>query len=94
MDLINKIKSNPVTYPFTLISFDVKSLFTNVNLDDPLSYLNNYLPDTFGNLSKGVLIDLIELCFKHNKFTFNGKLYLQKFGVSMGNALESLWVMH
>ena len=88
MDLISKIKALSLDYNFELISFDVVSLFTNVNLNDTLAYLKNYLPDVIDGLKRSTVLSLIELCFRHSKFTFNGFTYSQKFGVSMGNALS------
>ena len=87
-DLISKIKSSPVTYPFKMVSFDVKSLFTNVSLNETLYYLDQYLPATIESYERKTVLNLIELCFNHSKFVFNGYTYQQKFGVSMGNALS------
>lgn len=88
VDLVNKLKSLHINYDYKLVSFDVKSLFTNVPIDDVL----NFLPEVIGPEIEGIpvnkIIKLIKLCVEHTTFTFNGKFYSQRFGLPMGNCLS------
>ena len=88
VDLINRIRNTPVPYQFKLVSFDVKSLFTNVSLKDTITFLREALPSSLNGLKKSQILKLIELCFSNNKFTFEGTTFQQGFGVAMGNALS------
>ena len=90
VDLIEKLNCNIPNYNFKLISFDVKSLFTKVPIDDLLNYLETELNNRIETLplSPHCIIELIKLCVIDSKFTFNGKFYQQKFGLSMGNPLS------
>ena len=89
-DLLDKLNNVDVGSDFKLISFDVVSLFTKVPIDDLLQFLVEELPDHNLPISQDVLIELIKLCVKDCKFEFNGKYYLQKFGMAMGNPLSPI----
>ena len=72
------------------ISFDVKSLFTNVPLDVTLDFLKRKLP-TLGidfDVPVECLLELVELCLKNPCFEFGKKIYVQSFGTGMGNPLS------
>ena len=73
------------------LSLDVESLFTNVPLTPLLDFLyrkyqEGRLPLPDGYTIEG-LLDLIRLCVDSTVFSFNGKYYRQKQGVSMGSPL-------
>ena len=88
LDLLDKLNHVRPDYKFTLVSFDVVSLFTKVPLDDLLIFLQEELDKHVLPLSAEVVIELIKLCVKDSKFQFHGKFYSQKFGMSMGNPLS------
>ena len=88
VDLVNKVKSLKLNYDFQLISFDVKSLFTNVPLDDVLSFLPEVLGSSIEGIPVSNFVDLIKLCVKDSYFNYNGQFYSQVFGMSMGNPLS------
>ena len=87
-DLVTKLCNLNLSYKFDLISFDVKSLFTNVPLDDILDFLSEYLNNFTFCLSTSQIIDLLKLCTKESVFSFNGNFYRQTFGLAMGNPLS------
>ena len=64
-----------------MISFDVKSLFTNVPLDEGKIETN---------IPRNIMKELLLLCTKHLHFTFNGDNYIQLDGVAMGSPLGPL----
>ncbi|XP_046626164.1 uncharacterized protein LOC124307959 [Neodiprion virginianus] len=72
---------------YRLISLDVVSLFTNIRKDLVLKVIN----ESWDNIKhlvkvpKYLLIKLIEFCFETSYFTYNGVLYRQVEGCSMGN---------
>ena len=77
-----------------LVSLDVVDLFTNVPVSKAitivLSRIGNSEKFCESSLTKSDLRELLELCLKHNYFTFNGKIYRQINGLPMGNKLSQL----
>ena len=73
-----------------MISFDVKSLFTNVPLEETIDIILNKIYDEKKietNIPRNIMKDLLYLCTKHVHFTFGGKIYIQIDGVAMGSPL-------
>ena len=76
-----------------MISFDVKSLFTNVPLEETIDIILNKIYDQKKietNISQNVMKYLLYLCTKHVRFTYDGKTYIQIDGVAMGSPLGPL----
>ena len=71
-----------------MVSFDVKSLFTCVPVNDVLEFLNIELNKHVLSLTNNVILELIKLCVVNTCFIFNGQFYRQKFGMQMGNCLS------
>ena len=87
---INNIPHNLFDDGYRFVSFDVKSLFTNIPLKKTVNiilnriYKTNLIPTT---LRKRTLKKLIlDSCTK-TSFSLNGQLYRQTDGVSMGSSL-------
>ena len=78
---------------FYFVSFDVASLFTNIPLDETIDIiLDKLYPNKDKKLKVNGMTRLIfkralEWCLKGIIFIFNGKLYRQTNGVSMGSPL-------
>ena len=89
-DLCDKLQKVNVSSNHKLVSFDVTSLFTKVPVDDLLGYLAGVLDNYNLPLPTNNVIQMICLCIKNCKFSFNGKFYQQVFGMSMGNPLSPL----
>ena len=73
-----------------MASFDIKSLFTNVPLDETINIVADslYSADmSVLSLSKNNFKTLLELAVKDVLFLFNGNLNSQVDGISMGNPL-------
>ena len=76
-----------------MVSFDVKSLFTNVPLETTIDiilrriYTNHELTTS---LTKKEMKELLLLCTKNVHFTFNQRIYIQLDGVAMGSPLVPL----
>ena len=81
----------PSTNANFLCSFDIKSLFTNVPLDEVIAICANtlYATDTsiVNNISKSLFIELMETATKNVEFSFDNTMYRQIDGVAMGSPL-------
>ena len=92
-DFINRLKEERIPRKYKMISFDVKSLFTNVPLNGTISIILRKIYDEGKietNIPRNVMKELLLLCTKHLHFTFNGDIYIQLDGVAMGSPLGSL----
>jgi hypothetical protein len=77
-----------------MVSFDVKSLFTNVPVNETIDIiLNNLFPSNnskYANFNKKDFKKLIELAATDPHFTFDNKIYSQIDGVAMGVPIAPL----
>ena len=76
-----------------MISFDGKSLFTNVPLAETIDFILKKVYDEKKiqrSIPKTVLKDLLQLCSRLLHFIFNNNFYIQCDGVAMGVPLELL----
>ena len=93
LDFKNKLQqfaSGNTCSDFKMLSLDVKSLFTQVPLDDVLNFLERVVargtwvpPIPFNHLRK-----LIEICANNCFLEWDGDIYRQTFGVAMGSPLS------
>ena len=87
------IKHKKVPERFRMISFDAKSLFTNVPLQTTIDiilrriYTNH---EVTTSLTKKEMKELLFLCTKNVHFIFNGQIYIQVDRVAMGFPLVAL----
>ena len=89
-DFIEKIKNVKVPDGHQLISFDVKSLFTNVPLQKTIDIILKRIyenEEINTSISKKDMKDMLILCTKNVHFSMNGDIYLQIDGVAMGSPL-------
>ena len=78
---------------YKLISFDVTSLFTNVELDYTINITLKRIYDQREletKISRKEMKDLLLLCTKKVHFSYDNKLYSQKDSVAMGSPLEQV----
>ena len=86
-DFITRLKTERISKRFKKISFNVKSLFTNVPLEETVDTILNkiYVEKKIEtNIYRNIMKDLLYLCTKHVPFTYGGKIYIQIDGVAMG----------
>ena len=86
----SEISSLPDSNSYFMASFDIKSLFTNIPLEEPVSiatenYFNINSPSR--NFTPKLFKDLLLSSVKDIIFLFNGKVFSQVDGVGMGNPL-------
>ena len=77
-----------------MISFDVKSFFTNVPLNETIDIILGKVYDENKiviNKPKSILKELLYLFTKHVHFKFNGEIYIQCDGVTMWSPLRPLF---
>ena len=90
---MEKIKQKKVPEGFPMVSFDVKSLFTNVPLETTIDiilrriYTNHELTTS---LTKKEMKEILLLCTKNVHFTFNGQIYIKVDRVAMRCPLAPL----
>ena len=72
-------------------SLDVESLFTNVPVQETIEIICNqvYNHETIAppDLDRSMLNELLTICTTQTPFEFDGSVYIQKNGVSMGSPL-------
>ena len=78
----------------TMVSFDVKSLFTNIPLSFTLNLIleSIYVDNTteWNGLNKSRLLRLLSWSTKNTTFQFNNKFYKQLDGVAIGSPIGPL----
>ena len=85
-----EIQNYPDSSNYIMASFDVKSLFTNLPLDETIQIATDCLysdPVTSPAFSCTFFKQLLEFAVKNVLFLFNGKLFSQFDGIGMGNPL-------
>lgn len=84
-DFIGKVKNKTINQNCLLVTGDVTSLYTNMNLDRILQVVEQAFRDNPDDSrpSKEIL-QLLDITLKGNDFTFNDNYYLQIQGVPMG----------
>lgn len=77
---------------FVLVSFDAKSLFTNISIELFLKIITeNYtLIKNCSNIVEKDFKTVIEFIFEATYFTFNNEYYLQIFGTPMGSNISPI----
>ena len=84
---VEKSKKEHIPNDHLLVSFDVKSIFTNVPLDETTEIILNRIYDKneiSTDRTKSEMKELLNLCTKSVHFTFDGNIYVQKDGVAIG----------
>ena len=73
-----------------MVSFDVKSLFTNVPLDRTIDIILGRIYDhkeLDTSITKSEMKEMLTLCTKNVHFTYNRKIFVQTDSVAMGSLL-------
>ena len=86
---VEKIKKEHIPNDHLLVSFDVKSLFTNVPLDQTIEIILNIVykkNEISTDMTKSEMKELLNLCTKSVHFTFDDNIYVQNDGVAMGSS--------
>jgi hypothetical protein len=91
-ELVQSIKDLPIKSSYTLASFDIVNLYTNVPVDETIHILEENLKknSTLPEIAIDELINVTRTILKQNYFQFNGNFYLQQNGLSMGCPLSGI----
>ena len=77
---MKKVKSQRIPVGYKIISFDGKSLFTNVPLKETIDIILTKVYDEKKidtKIRKSILKELVYLCTKLVHFKFNNEIYIQ-----------------
>ena len=89
-DFTDKIRNVNVPHGFDMISFDVKSLFTRILLEETINIALDRIyhrKEIDVSISKNDMRNLLLLFTKNVHFCFGGDIYQQNDGVAMGSPL-------
>ena len=87
---MKKIKQETVHEGYKMVSFDVKSLFTNVPLEKTIDITLEKIYDRKEinrQITRPEMKELLTLCTKNVYFMFDNQVYQQNDGVAMGSPL-------
>ena len=88
---VNVLKQQVIPSSYKLVSFDVKSLFTNVPSDKTIDIIPKRIyhkHEITTNIGCNEIKDFLNLCTKNVPFTFNNDIYQQRDGVAIRSPLE------
>lgn len=89
IDLVQRISSLVLPPDCIFVSFDVINLFTSIPVADCLRVLGNLLCSSpLSDEEAQAIIDLLSVCLEQNFFVFNGDIFSQPDGLSMGCPLS------
>ena len=84
-DFVNKVRGKPVQANSFIVTGDVTSLYTNMNLDRIIAVIRETFaknPDSLRPSEE--ILELLDLTLKNNDFEFNNEFFLQIHGTAMG----------
>ena len=87
---ITRLKTERIPKRFKIISFDVKSFFANVPLEDTIDIIFTKIYDekkVETNIPRNIMKDLLYLCTKRVHFTYLGPLLTNIFTISLEEAI-------
>ena len=89
-DLLEKLNKEHIDEDEIMLSFDVKSLFTNVPRKDAFNTIRQIVEDdthfkTKNRIEPGTLLELLKLCLSTTSFQFRRKHYELADGLPMGS---------
>lgn len=88
----NRLKNFRIPQDSSLVSLDVKSLFTNIPRDLITEIISTSWSEIsqFTTIDKNMFLDLIRFVFDSSYFVYKGEHYKQNFGTPMGDPLSPI----
>ena len=89
-EFIEELKQEKLSKEHKMLSFDVKSLFTNVPLNRTIDVILKRLyekNEIVTSITKNEMKEMLILCTKNVHFTFESRTYVQTDGVAMASPL-------
>ena len=90
---MGKIKNEQMPLVFTIVSFDIKSLFTSVQLTQTINFILHRVynrKEISTILTKNEMKNMLTLCPKYAHFTLNNEIYVQNDGIDIGSPQEPI----
>ena len=96
-DFVSKVKDRKLEEGWTIVSYDVVSLFTCIPIEGAVSAVRELLEKdtelhTRTAMSVNQICRLVEMCLSCSYFLCDGKYYKQKHGCAMGSPLSPIVV--
>ena len=82
----NRICLKPCNKNYILVTADIDSLYTNMNIDRCMLVTKKYLSTFLNESLTNNILKLLEINLKNNDFVFNQELFVQTYGVAMGKS--------
>ena len=89
-DFIRQIKKEPIPAGYEMVSFNLKSLFTNAPLDRTIDIILKRIYDPKEletKITRCEMKEMLTRCTKNVHFTYNKKIFVQTDGVALGSPL-------
>ena len=84
-DFLSKITNIPIPHNALLVTGDITSLYTNMDLNRTLAVVKRLFKENPDPARPDPhILNLLEITLKNNDFTFNSKTFLQTCGIAMG----------
>lgn len=91
-EVVERLKNHTIPAGYSLVSLDVKSLFTNIPrdlviqvIDSSWSSISEHTP-----IDKDTFMQLINFTFNSSFFSYKGNYFKQTFGMPMGDPLSPI----
>lgn len=89
-EFVEQTKNLTIPNNATLVSFDVKGLFTSIPTTELKDIIHKDLNNSQTTINIQEIIALNNLCIDQSYFRFNDKFFIQKEGLPMGSPLSPL----
>ena len=98
-DFVGRIRGRPVGEGSLIVTGDVSSLYTNMNLDRIIAVIREtFISNPDASRPSDDIIELLDLTLRNNDFEFNSEYYLQIHGTAMGKryapSLANLYLVY
>ncbi len=95
-EFVDRIQDQKLKPGHMKVSFDVKSLFTNIPIQDGLQFVkirlqNDDTWEKFTTLKIDDILEILKLCVTCTSFTYAEKTYLQLDGTAMGSPISPVF---
>lgn len=91
-EVADRLKNTVLPENYTLVSLDVKSLFTNIPKDLVIHIINSSWPniESVTPIEQQTFVELITFLFDSSYFSYKSNFYKQEFGVPMGDPISPI----
>jgi hypothetical protein len=93
IQLVNEIEDLEISDSTILVTFDIESLYTNINQDEAAKTILSILYKNF-NTNKGfcilhpmIIYEFLNFIFDNNYIMFNDQIFKQHYGIAMGTSV-------